>query len=133
PETARYVTAASEFRASGEPLPEFAARRGLHEFALRQWLEYLGLGSHALLSTPVRDVRGIPGVHSWRGVADCPNALLNCTDREQTILTFRVPPRAVTVHPGPASGVAVGWRSPVKATLRITGRVVDVDPNGGDG
>jgi hypothetical protein len=133
PQVARYALAAWESSRSAVPLAEFAARRGLREFALRQWREYLGLEPFRLLANAVRDSPGLPGVRIWRGDADCPNVLINTTDQELSILTFRVPPKAVTVHPGPASGVAVGWRSPVSATVRISGRVTDADPVGGDG
>src|SRR5207248_945557 len=49
------------------------------------------------------------------------------------ILTFKLPPRSVALHPGPASGGVLAWRSPVAATVRVTGRLTDADPNGGDG
>ncbi len=76
---------------------------------------------------------GKAGVSAWRGEADCPNVVANSTDREVAISTFKLPPKSVSVHPGPNNGVAVGWRSPVKGTVRITGGVTDADPQGGDG
>src|SRR5262249_31349319 len=47
--------------------------------------------------------------------------------------TFKLPPKSVAVHPGPNNGVAVGWKSPVSGSVRITGRLLDADPGGGDG
>lgn len=133
PDTVRYIQAAAELRRSGAPAAGFAAQHGLHAYALQGWLDYLDPGGFRLLPTPSRNVRGLPGVHSWRGEADCPNVLINTTATELSILTFRVPPRTVTVHPGPTAGVAVAWRSPVSGRIRISGRVADADSAGGDG
>ena len=137
-ETAKYLTAAWEYRtrpadSPALPLADFAARKGLHAFALRQWIDYLGGGDYKLLTRAVRDVGGKAGVSSWRGEADCPNVVANSTDREVAILTFKLPPKSLSVHPGPNNGVAVRWRSPVKGTVRIAGGVTDADPRGGDG
>ncbi len=137
-ETAKYVAAVWEYhnQPAGSPvLPfaEFAARKGLQAFALRQWIDYLGGGEYRLMTKAVRDVGGKAGVQSWRGEADCPNVVANGTDQEVSILTFKLPPKSVSVHPGPNNGVVVRWRSPVKGTVRITGGVTDADPQGGDG
>ena len=66
----------------------------------------------------------------WRGEADCPNVTANATDQEVAIQTFKLPPRSVSVHPGPNNGVVVCWRSPVKGTVRITGGVTRRRPAG---
>ena len=34
------------------------------------------------------------------------------------IVTFKLPPRSVAVHPGPSNGVAVAWRSPVTGMVQ---------------
>ncbi len=57
----------------------------------------------------------------------------NNTKQEVSILTFKLPPRSVAVHPGPNNGVVVGWKSPLSGTVKVTGKVVDADPVGGDG
>ena len=137
-ETAKYLTAAWEYRhppanSAPPPLAEFAAARGLHAFALRQLLDYLGGGDYKLLTKPIRDVAGKTGVSVWRGEADCPNVAANANDREVVVSTFKLPPKSVAVHPGPNNGVAVGWRSPVKGTVCVTGGLTDADPNCGDG
>jgi hypothetical protein len=135
--TAEYILAAwdSQHQGTGRGigLPEFAEQRGLHAYALRQWVDYLGMGEYRLMSKPVRDVRGNTGVHGWKGEPDCPSLLVNSTDKEVTILTFKLPPKSVSVHPGPDNGVAVSWRSPVAGTVSIRGGVTDADPAGGDG
>jgi hypothetical protein len=138
PQTARYLLAAWDYQnpPAGQaalPLEQFAAARGLHAYALRRWVDYLGLSGYQLMTTPVRDVGGKPGVHGWRGPPDCPSLLVNTTTQPVSILTFTLPPRAVAVHPGPSNGVAVSWKSPIRGTIRISGRVLDADPVGGDG
>jgi hypothetical protein len=138
PQTAKYLLAARDYRRrpadrAGETVAAFAARERLNAGALGRWVDLFGGARHRLLPGPVRDFGGKKGVLCWRGDADCPNALVNTTAREQAILTFKLPPRSVAVHPGPAGGVAVAWQSPVRATVKVTGRAADLDPNGGDG
>lgn len=133
PQAARYMVAAWELGRGRESLQGFAKERGLRPYALRQWLDYLGLSRGRLLTTPVKDANGARGVHVWRGAADCPNVLVNTGSQTAHILTFHVPPKGVTVHPGPRGGVILAWQSPISETVRVTGRVIDADPNGGDG
>jgi hypothetical protein len=85
------------------------------------------------MTKAVRDVGGKAGVLGWRGAPDCPSLLVNSTDNEVSILTFKLPPHSVSVHPGPSNGVAVAWHSPITGKVRVTGKVVDADPVGGDG
>jgi hypothetical protein len=138
PQTARYMVAAWDYRnrppdqADLSP-GDFAAPRGLHAFALRQWIDFLGLADYTPMTLPVRDVLGAQGVHAWKGPNDTPSLTANTTPREIRLLTFRLPPRSISVHPGPANGVVVGWRSPIAGMVRITGRLTDADPAGGDG
>ncbi len=138
-ETARYVTAAWEFQsqagsAASASLAEFARRAGLHEFALRQWIGYLGLaGRYPLMDRTVRDVLGRPGIVAWKGAADCPSFTVNTTNEKVTLSTFTLPARSVAVHPGPRNGVVVSWRSPIDGVVNVSGRLADADAAGGDG
>jgi Protein of unknown function (DUF1553)/Protein of unknown function (DUF1549)/Planctomycete cytochrome C len=137
-ETAKYLTASWEYRIAlahspALPLGDFAAGKKLHAYALRQWIDYLGGGDYQLMMKPIRNVGGKLGVFGWRGEADCPNVLANSTDQEVAIQTFKLPAKSVSVHPGPNNGVAVGWRSPIKGTVSLTGGVTDADPACGDG
>jgi hypothetical protein len=137
-ETARYVTAAWEYAHRPDDqaaltLTDFAQRRGLHAYALRRWAATLGWRDARLMSTPVVDLLGNRGVQTWKGAADTPSLTVNTNATARTILTFTLPPRSVAVHPGPSSGVGVGWKSPLTGTVRVTGRVIDGDPAGGDG
>jgi hypothetical protein len=138
PQTARYLAAAWEYQhrpasQAGQTPETFAAARRLRGYALRRWVDYLGLGGYRLMTVKVRDVGGKAGVHGWRGQPDCPSLLVNTNAQPVSILTFRLPPRAVAIHPGPKNGVAVAWRSPLSGTVKITGRVADADPVAGDG
>jgi uncharacterized protein DUF1549/uncharacterized protein DUF1553/cytochrome c len=135
PQTSRYLVAAWEYgRApAAASLPEFARARGLHPHALRGWVDYLGMGDYRLMTVPVRNVHGIAGVHAFRGEPDCPSLTVNSTENEVSILTFKLPPRSLSVHPGPSSGVVLAWRSPIAGTVRISGGVRDGDPVSGDG
>src|SRR5262249_54222832 len=59
-------------------LADYAARKGLHEYALRQWSAYLGYGDiYRLMTTPLRDLLGNAGVHVWKGANDTPSLTVN--------------------------------------------------------
>ena len=84
-----------------------------------------------LLPETVRDHEGKKGLHIWRN-GDNPAAFVNSTD--QPIKTWTtLPARTFFVHPAPDGPVAVAWISPVTGTVRVTGRVADGHPGGGDG
>src|SRR5260370_20705365 len=85
------------------------------------------------MSKPITNAGGMAGVFGWRGEPDCPNALVNTTDKEVTLTTLKLPPKSVAVHPGPKNGVVVAWHSPFTGTVKVTGGVTDADPNCGDG
>jgi hypothetical protein len=138
PQTADYVLAAWDHRnpPAGQPrltLEKFAASRKLHAYALRRWGDYLGLGEYPLLKRTVRDLGGKPGVHGWLAQPEPPSLVVNTTAKPVQILTFRLPPHSVAVHPGPDRGVAVSWKSPIRGTVRVRGGVSDADPVAGDG
>ncbi|MFL5245470.1 MAG: PSD1 and planctomycete cytochrome C domain-containing protein [Gemmataceae bacterium] len=137
-ETAKYVLAAWDYQhRPGEELKttvaEFAEVRKLQPYALEHWLDYLTGDDYKLMATPIRDVLGQQGVSGWKGPTDCPSVLVNSTDKEVKLLTFTLPAHSFAMHPGPSNGVVLGWKSPVDATVKISGRLVDADPNGGDG
>jgi hypothetical protein len=134
PQTADYILAAADFRQQqAKNVDAFAAERKLHPFALRRWAESLAGGEDRLMLTKVRDVLGNAGIHGWRGTPDCPSLLVNTTQRETKILTFKLPPKSVAVHPGPKSGVVLAWKSPVAGKVRVRGELIDADPQCGDG
>ncbi len=141
PETGRSLLAAwdDQHRAadpspSSRSLAAIAASRGLAEPTLRRWVEYLGAGDEGrTMDQPVNGVNGVAGVLSWRGVPDCPNLMVNTTGQEAAIQTFKLPPRSVSVHPGPKSAASISWTSPMAGAVVIRGMLADADPVGGDG
>ncbi len=87
----------------------------------------------ALLTRFERDVLKTPGLHHWQGAADFPviTANTNTTPIKITNATFA--PRSLVVHPAPAGDVAVAWECPADGAFVVKGRVIDIDPGGGDG
>jgi hypothetical protein len=140
PKVGDYLVAAWDYQnrpadQSGLSAEEFAKRRGLAEFALPRWIDYLSgprVSNFRRLDQPVRDFDGEPGVEVWRAAAERPWWAYNTTDHDVPIETFLLPPHSVSVNPG-VEGGAVGWRSPVAGTVRITGRLTDGDPHDGVG
>ena len=76
---------------------------------------------------------GKPGVYSWRGGADCPNALANTTGAEAAFSSIRMPAKSLALHPGPATDIAAVWTSPAAGAVRVSGALTDFDPTCGDG
>ena len=136
-ETGRYLLAAWDARRerSAGTLANFASARGLREPILRRWIHDLGFDDDGRpLDPDVTDIPGHPGVRLWKKEgAPCPNALLNSSDREDALSTFRLPAHSVAIHPGPQSAVAVSWTSPFSGAVALSGRLADADPSGGDG
>src|SRR5205807_4639578 len=100
-----------------------------------QWTAYLTappLGEFQLLNVPERDFDGERGVLAWRVRAERPWWAVNTNEHEVAIETFCLPTRTLSINPGTEGG-AVGWRSPVAGTVRVTGRLIDADPFDGVG
>lgn len=140
PETLRYLSAVRDYRQTRAEAPvgsltAFAKERGLSEPVLRRWLELSGSGELALLTAPVKDLLGHTGLNAWRNAsgADTPSVTVNATDQEVSFITIKLAAHSLAVHPSPKGGIAVGWRSPITGSVRVSGRVVDADPNCGDG
>jgi hypothetical protein len=144
PRTGDYVSAALELAQHGAPpqsdVDRYAADRKLDSYYLSRWVSYLGSAAHTeptrkLLTKANHNIAGIPGVDGWIGVDGRPDpcVLANNTDHPVSFSTLTLPAKSISMHPGPTSGVAVGWTSPVAGSVRITGRVIDGDPNCGDG
>jgi len=107
---------------------------------LARWREYLTplvrrQPVQKLLTQAVHNISGNSGVDGWIGAdgRDCPNVTINSTDKTISFSTLTLPPKCVAVHPGPTTGVAIGWTSPIDGSVQIQGKVIDADPNCGDG
>jgi hypothetical protein len=140
PRVADYLLASWDYQnrpadRAGLSTEELAKRRDLQEFALRRWVEYLAgprAGDSRRLEARVRDFDGERGVDVWRAAAERPWWSNNRSDHAVPIETFLLPPRSVSVNPG-VEGGSVGWRSPIRGTVRIAGRLTDADPHDGSG
>lgn len=140
PQTSRYLLAAWDYerRPADQAqlsVDDFATRESLHAFALNQWIAYLKgspLGEFQPLNVPERDFDGEPGVLAWRVRAERPWWAANTNAKEVPIETFCLPPRTLSINPGTEGG-AVGWRSPIAGTVKITGKLTDTDPLDGVG
>src|SRR5207249_861536 len=78
---------------------------------------------------------GNAGLHAWRNAdnTDTPSVVANSTGMEASFLTIKLPAHRVAIHPSPKNGVAAAWKSPIAGPVQVRGRVVDADPNCGDG
>ena len=86
------------------------------------------------LTEVTRDAAGKPGLISWKGRgADNPSLVINTTDAPLAFSTIKLPARTIAMHPGPKVTASAVWRSPVAGTVKVSGRLQDVDPNCGDG
>jgi hypothetical protein len=81
----------------------------------------------------VNDADGTAGLTLWRGAQPLPALFVNAGDQLLAFQTVRQPPRSIALHPGPIGGVAIAWESPVDGVVSVDGRVLDIDPSGGDG
>jgi hypothetical protein len=139
PETARYLNAVWRYRhrpttEAGLTVDAFAKREGLHPFAVRQWLNLFGTGkSYTAMRSPIQNILGNAGVHGWKHTTDTPSMVINTTNEARQVLTFRLPPHSLSLHPAPTSGVALEWQSPIRGTIKIQGKLTDADGACGDG
>src|SRR5690606_3106236 len=104
---------------------------------LAGWLKYLGIqGGDAaqlgkLLDRKSEKSGDYDFIQGWVG-DDALSVIANSSDQH-----VRVPgnmkPHGVVVHPAPKFNVAVGWRSPAAASLKISGSVQHAHPECGNG
>jgi hypothetical protein len=138
PQAGRYLLAAQDYQtrpddqASVTP-EDFAARRELLGFALRNWIEAIEGGAVTPIPARTTNVGGRAGVLAWTGPPGFASATANTTGERLQVQTFTLPPRSISVHPGPRSAAVVSWRSPINGAVRITGRVADGDGAAGNG
>ena len=81
-----------------------------------------------------RDVQNKPGLHSW-SPKDAPNPslVINTTTNAVAFITIKLPARAIALHPGPKTPVTAAWRSPLAGRVRVSAKLIDVDPTCGNG
>ncbi len=114
-----------------------AQKHGVDTDSLAAWLEYLGIGTGgpATLGTSLtrkqERAEAYDFIKGWVG-DDALSIVANSSDQH-----VRIPgnmlPHSVAVHPAPTLAVAVGWRSPVAAAMKISGTVQHAHPECGNG
>lgn len=82
-----------------------------------------------------RNIHSKIGVHALvnNARASTPSLTVNLNDAEVSFITITMPKRSVAVHPSPKAGVAVAWKSPVSARVKVSGHVADADDKCGNG
>ncbi|MFT5470216.1 MAG: hypothetical protein ACI8UO_005341 [Verrucomicrobiales bacterium] len=65
-------------------------------------------------------------------LGDVPSVFAN-SNAEPTKVWTELPATSFFVHPGPNRPVATAWICPIDGSVKITGRVADAHPSGGDG
>ncbi|HPD16468.1 MAG TPA: hypothetical protein PLE19_16055 [Planctomycetota bacterium] len=85
-----------------------------------------------LLTEKVDAIAGSPAIRGW-GSNATPWFGGNPGETPVTAGTFTLPARCVAMHPGPTRPVAVAWRSPIKGSVSVKGKVAGADTKGGNG
>ncbi|HTN77477.1 MAG TPA: DUF1587 domain-containing protein, partial [Pirellulaceae bacterium] len=138
-QAANCLKAAAE--ASADPgkidLNVLAKKYQVEPESLAGWLKYLGIqGGDAAQLGKLLDRKSEKSgtydfIQGWVG-DDALSVIANSSDQH-----VRVPgnmkPHGVVVHPAPKFNVAVGWRSPAAASLKISGSVQHAHPECGNG
>jgi hypothetical protein len=144
PRSVEYLSAAAEIDRQGgnvaTHLSSVASERRLDPAVLARFADYLAPAIHArpvrkLFTKATVGVAGMAGVDSWTGADGRPDpcVIANNNDHPVSFSTLTIPAKSIAMHPGPSTGVAVGWTSPLTGSVQIRGGVVDGDPNCGDG
>lgn len=138
-DTAEYLEASAKVEGTQGRvnIDDLASGRGLDPEALRAWLDYLGIvPAEALTLTGHFTEKLIRGgghdfINGW-GRNEIPQLLTNASDQHVRI-PGNMKPHGVAVHPSPTLRAAVGWLSPVTATVRAEASVVHAHPECGNG
>lgn len=124
-------------RTSTPTVEALAKKYGVDTDSLAAWLEYLGIssGGPATIGTPItrkqEQAESYDFIKGWVG-DDALSVVANSSDQHVRV-PGNVKPHSIVVHPAPTISVAVGWRSPVAAALKISGLVQHAHPECGNG
>jgi hypothetical protein len=136
-QAAACLNAAAE--ASAEPakadIAALAKKHSVEAESLAGWLKYLGIGGDdavgKLILGKAESGAGYDFIRGWVG-SDALSVVANSSDQHVRI-PGNMKPHSIAVHPAPKFSVAVGWKSPAKATLKISGVVQHAHPECGNG
>lgn len=150
--TPRYLDAVAQLaRNPMLTIEKLAQRQGIQEPLLKRWVELLALQPPQAGSTdPEKVGRRVtceplellgeksppgerPAIKGWRkkGI-DLPQVLSNASDKVEHI-PGKAGAHQIVVHPTPTEFVAVTWKSPKAATVRISARIQHAHPSCGNG
>lgn len=132
------LAAAAEASATEGPLDieAIARRHSLDVASLEAWFGCLGIGTRGPLrldrmTNTLGAVAGFAFVNGW-GSGDTPSLMANRSDQSVRI-PGNMKAHGVVMHPSPTLNVAVGWRSPITGSVRITAQVTHAHPECGNG
>src|SRR4249920_143532 len=91
------------------------------------WPNYLGIGGTGTLkidshfTAKISSASKYDFIKGW-GVTATPNLVANSSDQHVRI-PGNMKPHSIAVHPSPKLQAAVGWLSPISATMRVDAKV----------
>jgi len=137
--TAKSLAAAAEAGAApgASDMAELAKKHGVEPEVLEAWIKYLGINLGAptkiegYYTATMKSASGHDFIQGW-GKPETPNLVANSSDK-QVRIPGNMKPHSVAVHPSPKLQAAVGWRSPVTATLSIEASVARAHAECGNG
>ncbi len=138
-QTVAYLAAADEAVSvqGTADIPMLAQKHGVEIEALRAWLDYLGIGGGGPIkidghfTSKIGKSAGYDFINGW-GTDATPLLVANSSDQHVRI-PGNMKPHSVAVHPSPTLRAAVGWQSPVAATMRVEAKVTHAHPECGNG
>jgi mono/diheme cytochrome c family protein len=137
--TAGYLAAAAAVTPGSDDaaIAALAKKSGLDPIALSAWLDYLGIATRApvriegYFSQKITNGGGRDFIRGW-GEPATPNLVANSSDQEARIPGL-MKPHSVAVHPSPNLRCGIGWRSPGAGHISLEAKIIDADPNCGNG
>lgn len=138
-QAARCLAAAAEAGQSttAVDVKPLAAKYQVDEDSLAAWLDYLGIGTNGevslgnLLNRKQERFDAYDFVKGW--VGDDALSIVANSSEQHVRIPGNMKPHGIAVHPAPTLSIAVGWRSPIAATLKINGAVQHAHPECGNG
>lgn len=133
------LEAAAEISALQESadLQQLATKYKVEPESLVAWFDYLGIGTSGAvklgpsISGRMESGAGYEFIRGWMS-NDALSVVANSSDQHVRI-PGNMKPHSIAVHPAPTLSVAIGWRSPVTASVQIEGSVQHAHPECGNG